>query len=77
MFFAPLPATATGHHRGARPTSRSCPFQAHSDRCQIKGWTAATEDGVTWAIEYTIAADASWATGSVPNPPQVDILAYA
>jgi hypothetical protein len=64
MSFAPVPATAAWHHRGARSGFEVVYFQAHGDCCRIEGWTAAIEDGVTWAVEYTIEVDAAWATRS-------------
>jgi len=62
MSFAPVPATAAWHHRGARSGFEVAYFGARGDRCQIQGWTTAVEDGVTWAVEYVIEVDAAWAT---------------
>ena len=59
MSFAPVPATAAWHHRGARSGFEVVYFQADGDRCRIEGQTAAIEDGVTWAVEYAIEVDAA------------------
>ena len=64
MSFAPVPATAAWHHRGARSGFEVAYFGARGDRCQIEGWTTAIEDGLTWAVEYVIEVDAAWATRS-------------
>ena len=64
MSFAPLPATAAWHHRGARSGFEVVYFQARSDGCRIEGWTTAIEDGATWAVEYAIEVDTAWATRS-------------
>jgi uncharacterized protein len=53
--FAPVPATAAWHHRGARSGFEVAYFGARGDRCQIEGWTTAIEDGTTWAVEYAIS----------------------
>jgi uncharacterized protein len=62
--FAPVPATAAWHHRGARSGFEVVYFGARSDRCRIEGWTTAIEDGATWAVEYAIEVDAAWVTRS-------------
>jgi hypothetical protein len=64
MSFAPVPATAAWHHRGARSGFEVVYFQARPDGCGIEGWTTAIEDGATWAVEYAIDVDAAWATRS-------------
>jgi uncharacterized protein len=64
MSFAPVPATAAWHHRGARSGFEVVYFQARRDGCGIEGWTTAIEDGATWAVEYVIEVDAAWATRS-------------
>jgi uncharacterized protein len=64
MSFAPLPATATWQHRGARSGFEVVFFGARGDGCRIEGWTTAVEDGATWAVEYLIEVDAAWATRS-------------
>jgi hypothetical protein len=64
MSFAPVPATAAWHHRGARSGFEVVYFDAHNDGCRIEGWTTAIEDGATWAVEYVIEVDAHWATRS-------------
>jgi hypothetical protein len=68
MSFAPVPATAAWHHRGARSGFEVAYFGARGDRCQIEGWTTAIEDGVTWAVEYVIEVDAAGATRQRPDP---------
>ena len=62
MSFAPVPATAAWHHRGARSGFEVAYFQADGDRCRIEGQAAAIEDGVPWAVEYAIEVDAAGAT---------------
>jgi uncharacterized protein len=62
MSFAPVPATAAWHHRGARSGFEVVYFDAHREVCRIEGWTTAIEDGATWAVEYAIEVDAAWAT---------------
>jgi uncharacterized protein len=64
MSFAPVPATAAWHHRGARSGFEVVYFGARGDRRRIEGWTTAIEDGATWAVEYAIEVDAAWATRS-------------
>jgi hypothetical protein len=64
MTFAPLPATAAWHHRGARSGFEVVYFDAHREGCRIEGWTTAIEDGATWAVEYAIEVNAAWATRS-------------
>jgi hypothetical protein len=62
MDFAPLPVTAAWRHRGARAGFEVAYFQALDRECRIEGWTAAVEDGVTWAVEYSIDLDEAGAT---------------
>jgi hypothetical protein len=62
MSFAPLPATAAWHHRGARSGFEVVYFDADGEGFRIEGWTTAIEDGATWAVEYAIEVDAAWAT---------------
>jgi hypothetical protein len=64
MSFAPVPATAAWHHRGARFGFEVVYFGARGDGCRIEGWTTAIEDGATWAVEYALEVDAAWATRS-------------
>lgn len=64
MSFAPVPAVAAWHHRGARSGFEVTYFEARADGCRIEGWTTAIEDGATWAVEYAIDVDAAWATRS-------------
>jgi len=64
MSFAPVPATAAWHHRGARSGFEVVYFAARGDGWHIEGWTTAIEDGATWAVEYAIEVDAAWATRS-------------
>ena len=64
MSFAPVPATAAWHHRGARSGFEVVYFGARGDGCQIEGWTTAIEDGATWVVEYAIDVDAAWSTRS-------------
>jgi hypothetical protein len=62
MSFRPVPATAAWQHQGARTGFEVVYFQAQGGGCHIEGWTTAIEDGSTWAVEYAIQLDASWAT---------------
>jgi len=62
MDFAVLPATAAWRHRGARDGFEVAYFQVRDRSCRIQGWTAAIEDGVTWAVEYLIDLDETGAT---------------
>jgi uncharacterized protein len=62
--FAPVPATAAWHHRGARSGFEVVYFAARGEGCRVEGWTAAIQEGVTWAVEYAIEVDAAWATRS-------------
>jgi uncharacterized protein len=62
MDFAPLPPTAAWRHRGARDGLEVAYFQIRDRGCRIQGWTAAVEDGVTWAVEYLIDLDETGAT---------------
>jgi len=64
MALAPLPATAAWRHRGARAGFEVAYFQVLDRGWRITGTTAAIEDGVTWAVEYSIDLDATGATRS-------------
>ncbi len=64
MSFKPTPATAAWQHQGARTGFEVVYFQAGDGGCHIEGWTTAIEEGRTWAVEYAIRLDASWATRS-------------
>jgi hypothetical protein len=64
MDLAPLPATAAWRHRDARDGFEVAYFQVLDRGCRIEGLTAAIEDGVTWAVEYSIDLDATGATRS-------------
>lgn len=62
MSFAPVPATAAWRHQGARSGFEVAYFRGHSGGCAIEGWTAAVEDGATWAVQYAIEVDTGWVT---------------
>ena len=62
MVFASLPATAAWRHQGARDGFEVAYFEVLDPGCRIEGWTAAIEDGVTWAVEYIIDLDDTGAT---------------
>ena len=64
MSFAPVPATAAWHHRGARSGFEVVYFGVGGGGCRIEGWTTAVEEGATWVVEYAIEVDAAWATRS-------------
>jgi len=62
MSFAPVPATAAWRHQGARSGFEVVYFRHHPGGCVIEGWTAAIEDGATWAVQYVIEVDTGWVT---------------
>jgi hypothetical protein len=62
MGFAPVPATAAWRHQGARDGFEVAYFQVLDRGWRVEGWTAAIEDGVTWAVEYSIDLDGTGAT---------------
>ncbi|HEY6277017.1 MAG TPA: putative glycolipid-binding domain-containing protein [Streptosporangiaceae bacterium] len=64
MSFTPMPTTAAWRHQGARSGFEVVYFRDHPDGCAIEGWTAAVEDGVTWAVQYAIEVDTAWLTQS-------------
>jgi hypothetical protein len=61
---APLPVTAAWRHQGARAGFEVAYFQVLDLGWRIEGMTTAIEDGVTWAVEYSIDLDATGATRS-------------
>lgn len=62
MDFAPAPATAAWRHRGARTGFEVAYFHVLGRGCRVEGWTTAIEEGVTWAVEYSIDLDGTGAT---------------
>jgi hypothetical protein len=62
MGFAPVPATAAWRHQGARDGFEVAYFQVLDRGWRVEGWTTAIEDGVTWAVEYSIDLDGTGAT---------------
>jgi uncharacterized protein len=64
MVFASLPATAAWRHRDARDGFEVAYFRARDRGCRIEGITTAIEDGVTWAVEYSVDLDETGATRS-------------
>ena len=62
MDFAPLPTSAAWRHRGARAGFEVAYFEVLDRGCRIEGMTAAIEDGVTWAVEYSVDLDETRAT---------------
>ena len=62
MDFAPLPTSAAWRHRGARDGFEVAYFEVLDRGCRIEGMTTAIEDGVTWAVEYSIDLDETGAT---------------
>ncbi|MEV4562551.1 putative glycolipid-binding domain-containing protein [Nonomuraea sp. NPDC049419] len=62
MTFAPLPETAAWRHVTARTGFEVAYFRPHEGGHRIEGCTTAVEDGRTWAVDYTIEVDTSWAT---------------
>jgi uncharacterized protein len=64
MVFASLPATAAWRHQDARDGFEVAYFRVHDRGCRIEGITTAIEDGVTWAVEYSVDLDETGATRS-------------
>ncbi len=62
MELAALPVTAAWRHQGARAGFEVAYFQAVDRGYRIEGWTTAIEEGVTWAVEYSIDLDGAGAT---------------
>jgi hypothetical protein len=62
MGFAPVPATAAWRHQGARDGFEVAYFQVLDRGWRVEGWTTAIEDGVTWAVVYSIDLDGTGAT---------------
>jgi hypothetical protein len=62
MGFAPLPATAAWQHQEVRTGFEVAYFRRLGAGSRIEGWTTAIEEGVTWAVEYTIDVDKTGAT---------------
>jgi hypothetical protein len=62
MEFAPLPQTAAWRHVDARDGFESVFLRDVASGHVIDGHTAAIEDGVIWAVHYTIEVDEQWVT---------------
>ncbi|GAB3896954.1 putative glycolipid-binding domain-containing protein [Kibdelosporangium lantanae] len=62
--FTGLPAVASWRHEGARDGFEVAHFAADNGGTRVDGTTAATEDGVSWVVDYEIHVDASWLTRS-------------
>lgn len=62
MTFAPLPRTAAWHHHESRTGFEVVVFTAGPSRLDLRGSTAAVEDGEAWAVHYDIALDRAWRT---------------
>lgn len=59
-----LPPFAAWRDRDARDGFEVVFLHTGADGRRIEGHTAAVEDGQPWAVEYSIAVDAGWATRS-------------
>jgi uncharacterized protein len=64
MVFASLPATSAWRHRDARDGFEVAYFRVRDRGYRIEGITTAIEDGVTWAVEYSVDLDETGATRS-------------
>lgn len=62
MTFVPLPRTAAWHHHESRTGFEVVVFTAGPSRLDLRGSTAAVEDGEAWAVHYDIALDRAWRT---------------
>jgi hypothetical protein len=60
-----LPPFAAWRHRDARDGFEVVFLRSGPNGHEFEGATSAVEDGEAWAVEYTIAVDASWMTRSV------------
>ncbi|WP_412517183.1 putative glycolipid-binding domain-containing protein [Actinomadura madurae] len=64
MSFAALPSVASWRHEGARAGFEVAFFSVDARGARVTGTTAATEDGVSWVVDYAIQLDTSWLTRS-------------
>lgn len=64
MSFAGLPSVASWRHEGARTGFEVAFFGVDDDGVWVEGTTVATEDGVSWIVDYAIRLDDSWRTRS-------------
>jgi hypothetical protein len=62
MSFRAPPEAAAWQHHDARTGFEVVYFQALDVGHRIDGYTAAIEDGQTWAVNYTIWLDPTWTT---------------
>jgi hypothetical protein len=63
MSFIFPPATAAWRHQGSgRAGFEVAYFRARDGGCRIAGCTTAIDNGTTWAVEYALRLDGSWAT---------------
>lgn len=62
--FTGLPAVGSWRHEGARDGFEVAHFAVDNSGTRIRGTTTATEDGVSWVVDYEIQLDGSWLTRS-------------
>ncbi|RKN05837.1 putative glycolipid-binding domain-containing protein [Streptomyces radicis] len=62
MSFAPPPATAAWLHQEARSGFEVSFFTSRGGGFVLEGCTTAVEEGITWAVEYTVEVDHDWRT---------------
>ena len=60
MTFLDPPATAAWRHVDSRGGFEVVYFHADDHAITLEGVTAATEEGRTWVVDYTIEIDRSW-----------------
>jgi hypothetical protein len=60
--FTALPPTAAWRHAGARDGFETVLLRAAASGSVVDGHTAAVEDGVAWAVHYTVEVDERWVT---------------
>ncbi|WP_405491169.1 putative glycolipid-binding domain-containing protein [Nocardia sp. NBC_00511] len=62
--FDALPQVAAWRHRGARSGFEVAFFEENPWGMRARGTTTATEDGVSWVVDYIVQVDSSWRTRS-------------
>jgi hypothetical protein len=62
MSSPPLPASAAWRHVGAQDGFETVFLRATATGSILDGHTTAIEDGVSWAVHYTIEVDEQWVT---------------
>jgi hypothetical protein len=62
MTFAPLPPSAAWRHVEARQGFEATFFRPSATGYVVDGHTSAVEDGVVWAVHFTLEVDEQWVT---------------